>query len=335
MNGPYVGNNGTLRLGTTLGVAGPSDRLVLDGPTAVASGSTTVQIANLDGLGGQTVGNGIEVITRAERRHHHGADDQERLRARRAGHVDAGAFEYRLYAADARRRRRKLVPALGSDPAAPSAPAPARRPRRLPDRRRRPLHLHPVAAPRRRRPRRHRSRPTAPRPRCSRPCRRNCAGPTSRWSATCAAAWATTTRAPAPIASLTPVGGALSVERRAWARAVYSDVDIRQSGVVSPSTQGPCRRRPGRHRSLRFAARRLARRRLRRHPRRRCRCERLRQRRLSPGRQHRPARPLPRRLRRLRQRDRLLRRHRAAVRFAPLHDSSARRLLGAPARATA
>ena len=63
INGPYVGNNGTLRLGTVLGASGPSDRLVLNGPTAVASGSTTLQITNLGGLGGQTLGNGIEVIT--------------------------------------------------------------------------------------------------------------------------------------------------------------------------------------------------------------------------------------------------------------------------------
>lgn len=40
------------------------------------------------------------------------------------------------------------------------------------------------------------------------------------------------------MASLTPVPGALSNERRAWARAIYSDLDIRQSGVVTPSTQG-------------------------------------------------------------------------------------------------
>ena len=40
------------------------------------------------------------------------------------------------------------------------------------------------------------------------------------------------------IASLTPVGGALTTERRAWARGVYSDVDIRQTGTVNPSTQG-------------------------------------------------------------------------------------------------
>lgn len=40
------------------------------------------------------------------------------------------------------------------------------------------------------------------------------------------------------VASLTPVAGTLGTERRAWARAVYSDIDIRQGGTVSPSTQG-------------------------------------------------------------------------------------------------
>lgn len=40
------------------------------------------------------------------------------------------------------------------------------------------------------------------------------------------------------VASLTPVGGALTTDRHAWARGVYSDVDIRQDGTVNPSTQG-------------------------------------------------------------------------------------------------
>jgi outer membrane autotransporter protein len=40
------------------------------------------------------------------------------------------------------------------------------------------------------------------------------------------------------LASLTPVEGVLSTDRRAWARAIYSDVDIRQAGTVSPSSQG-------------------------------------------------------------------------------------------------
>ena len=40
------------------------------------------------------------------------------------------------------------------------------------------------------------------------------------------------------LASLTPVAGSLSPQRRAWARAVYSDVDVRQRGVVNPGSQG-------------------------------------------------------------------------------------------------
>ncbi|PSL80759.1 hypothetical protein C7T35_30810, partial [Variovorax sp. WS11] len=101
INGPYVGNNGTLRLGTVLGVSGPSDRLVLNGPTAVASGSTTLQITNLGGLGGQTVGNGIEVITALNGATTTAQTTKSAFALGGVGHVDAGAFEYRLYAADA------------------------------------------------------------------------------------------------------------------------------------------------------------------------------------------------------------------------------------------
>ncbi|WP_269473967.1 autotransporter-associated beta strand repeat-containing protein [Variovorax sp. RA8] len=62
--GPYVGNNGLLRLGTFLGdSASISDRLVLSGLAAVASGRTTVQVVNLGGLGALTTGNGIELVS--------------------------------------------------------------------------------------------------------------------------------------------------------------------------------------------------------------------------------------------------------------------------------
>ena len=64
VTGPYVGNNGLLRLGTFLGdSASASDRLVLSGPSAVASGRTTVQVVNLGGLGALTTGNGIELVS--------------------------------------------------------------------------------------------------------------------------------------------------------------------------------------------------------------------------------------------------------------------------------
>jgi fibronectin-binding autotransporter adhesin len=117
VTGPYVGNNGVLRLGAVLGVDGRSDRLVLDGPGATASGRTTVQVTNLGGLGGPTVGNGIEVVTALN-----GATTTAQTTrdafvlagstvvggvkpkldgVLHATHVDAGAYEYYLHAADA------------------------------------------------------------------------------------------------------------------------------------------------------------------------------------------------------------------------------------------
>ncbi|MFM9928148.1 autotransporter outer membrane beta-barrel domain-containing protein [Variovorax sp. H27-G14] len=101
VTGPWVGNGGTLRLGTALGDStSVSDRLVLSGATAIASGTTNVQIVNLGGLGGLTAGNGIEVISAIN-----GATTTAQT-TRSAfnlagGHVDAGAYQYRLYAADA------------------------------------------------------------------------------------------------------------------------------------------------------------------------------------------------------------------------------------------
>ena len=96
VNGAYVGNGGTLALGTLLGAGGTSDRLVLNGPTASASGLTNVAISNFGGLGALTTGNGIEVVTAQG-----GATSTKTAFALAGGHVDAGAFEYRLYAADA------------------------------------------------------------------------------------------------------------------------------------------------------------------------------------------------------------------------------------------
>ncbi|MBU1358417.1 MAG: autotransporter outer membrane beta-barrel domain-containing protein [Gammaproteobacteria bacterium] len=96
VTGPYVGNNGVLKMGTTLaGSTSLSDRLILSGPSAVASGRTTVQITNLGGLGAQTTGNGIEVVSAQN-----GASSSRTAFALDGEHVDAGAFQYRLYAAD-------------------------------------------------------------------------------------------------------------------------------------------------------------------------------------------------------------------------------------------
>jgi outer membrane autotransporter protein len=101
VNGAYVGNNGVLRLGTFLGDStSVSDRLVLDGASASASGRTSVQITQLGGLGALTTGNGIEVISALNGATTTAQTSKDAF-ALSGGHVDAGAYEYRLHAADA------------------------------------------------------------------------------------------------------------------------------------------------------------------------------------------------------------------------------------------
>ncbi|PLC01863.1 autotransporter outer membrane beta-barrel domain-containing protein [Variovorax sp. RO1] len=100
LTGPYVGSNGVLRLAAKLDNPGTADRLVLDGAAASASGRTTVQISNLGGLGARTSGAGIELIS-ARNGATTTAQTTKDAFALSGGHVDAGAFEYRLYAGDA------------------------------------------------------------------------------------------------------------------------------------------------------------------------------------------------------------------------------------------
>ena len=131
VTGPYVGNGGVLRLGTALGSsASVSDRLLLSGASAVASGSTTLQITNLGGLGGYTTGNGIEVIGTTA-----GGSILGGAFTLAGGHVDAGAFEYRLNLTAGGGYLSNLapvppvvppvptVPVTPADPTVPSAPA--------------------------------------------------------------------------------------------------------------------------------------------------------------------------------------------------------------------
>ncbi|QGW82270.1 autotransporter outer membrane beta-barrel domain-containing protein [Variovorax paradoxus] len=101
VNGAYVGSNGVLRLGTFLGDSSSvSDRLVLDGAGASASGKTSVQITQLGGLGALTTGNGIEVVSALNGATTTAQTSKDAF-ALSGGHVDAGAYEYRLHAADA------------------------------------------------------------------------------------------------------------------------------------------------------------------------------------------------------------------------------------------
>ena len=92
VTGAYVGNNGNLGLSTVLGADGSAtDKLLLSGASAVASGNTTVHITNAGGLGAQTTGNGIGIIGTEN-----GASLQPGSFTLAGGHVDAGAYEYRL-----------------------------------------------------------------------------------------------------------------------------------------------------------------------------------------------------------------------------------------------
>ena len=200
VTGAYVGNNGVLRLGTALNGTGPSDRLVLNGATAVASGKTTVQITNLGGLGALTSGNGIEVIT-AQNGATTTAQTTKDAFSLANGHVDAGAYEYRLYAADANGAGENWF-LRSSTTASPGAPTPSA----------------PVV--------------------------------TYRAEASLYAALAGQLRQGnlAMLGDLrkrvgdddvkgtatTPTGS----DRRAWARVLSTDIDIRQGGAVSPSSKG-------------------------------------------------------------------------------------------------
>ena len=92
VNGDYVGTNGLLQMGTQLGAdASPTDRLIITGN---ASGNTTVEVTNLGGLGAQTTGNGIELISIG------GATTANAFMLA-GGQVNAGAYEYRLFAGSA------------------------------------------------------------------------------------------------------------------------------------------------------------------------------------------------------------------------------------------
>lgn len=89
VTGPWTGNGGLLKLGTVSPAV--SDRVLLSGTTAVASGTTTVQIGNVMGLGGATTGNGIELIGTTG-----GASIQGNAFVLAGGQLVGGAYEYRL-----------------------------------------------------------------------------------------------------------------------------------------------------------------------------------------------------------------------------------------------
>ena len=133
------------------------------------------------------------------------------------GHVDAGAYEYRLFAADAAGAGENWY--LRSSTSAP-APAPSPAPA-----------LSPTPAP-----------SPVPTYRSEVPLLAALPGQLRQADI---AMLATSLRrtgdddaSARAIASLEPVGGVLTSERRAWARAVYDDFDLRQGGTVTPASKG-------------------------------------------------------------------------------------------------
>jgi outer membrane autotransporter protein len=90
INGNYAGTGGTMAINTVLGGSGsPSDKLVISG--GLASGSTIVHVTNAGGVGAETTGNGIPVVSAVS-----GATTAPGAFARPAGELRAGAFDYDL-----------------------------------------------------------------------------------------------------------------------------------------------------------------------------------------------------------------------------------------------
>jgi outer membrane autotransporter protein len=126
VNGNWVGQGGIVALRTALGDSNsPTDRIVINGGTV--SGNTTLQVSNAGGLGALTTGDGIMLVSAIN-----GATTTAQTTkngfALAGGHVDAGAYEYRLYSANASGdgenwylRSSTQAPASPSNPAMPAA----------------------------------------------------------------------------------------------------------------------------------------------------------------------------------------------------------------------
>jgi autotransporter family porin len=90
--GNYIGANGTLHLNTVLGTDdSPSDKLVIAGAGASASGSTGIAVVNAGGGGGVTLGNGIALVQAT------GGATTAAGSFSLTGPVAAGAYEYMLF----------------------------------------------------------------------------------------------------------------------------------------------------------------------------------------------------------------------------------------------
>jgi outer membrane autotransporter protein len=195
--------------------ASASDRLVLNGASAVASGHTRVQIANLGGLGALTSGNGIEVVTALN-----GASTAPNAFALVGGHVDAGAYEYRLYDGDASGTGENWYLRSATTPLAPAAPTTAAGEQPV-----KPVSSGPAA-----------SSLAVPTYRAEVPL---LAGLPAQWrQANLAMLGNLHQRVGDEEVLPDPRSGS---PRSAWARLVGSEIDVRQTGAVAPHSQGRLR----------------------------------------------------------------------------------------------
>jgi len=112
LTGPYTGNSGILAISTVLENDGSaSDKLLLSGASAVASGTTIIQVTNANGLGALTTNAGIPVVVTEN-----GASLQPNSFILAGEHVDAGPYEYRLYQTTQGAILRSNAPTSGPEP---------------------------------------------------------------------------------------------------------------------------------------------------------------------------------------------------------------------------
>ena len=229
VNGNWIGQGGTVQLNTSLGNSGSqTDRIVING--GAVSGNTFLQINNVGGLGGLTTGNGIEVVSAGGGATTTAQTSKDGF-ALSGGHVDAGAYEYRLYAADALgagenwylRSATTVVPTTPTTPTTPTPTAPTAGIPAAPT-------LPPVSVPT------YRAEVPlfAALPAQLRQADLGMLGNLHRRIGDEAAA----VPGVAGAASAAGDAGDTGALRRAWARAVYSDLDIRQAGVARAHSRG-------------------------------------------------------------------------------------------------
>ena len=212
VNGNWVGQGGVVAMRTALGDSGSlTDRIVINGGTV--SGSTTLQVSNAGGLGALTVGDGIMLVSAIN-----GATTTAQTTkngfALAGGHVDAGAYEYRLYSANAAGagenwylRSTTPAPVSPSNPATPGTPETPATP------------AAPIALPTYR----------AEVPLFS-------ALPSQLRQADLAML-GNLHRRTGDDESVSP-GDPAQSRRAAWGRLVYADIDLRQQGMVTPASEG-------------------------------------------------------------------------------------------------